>query len=247
MRSPRATVVVGLTSAALLVTGCGQSDSPTATSGVSAPAATGAANEPEASRSPEPTPVPPDIIADGVTLRAGADGTLPVKVRWVQAFSAPEWIAVDGDVVYVADEVLSAIRLSDGAVQWEAGGDSSGNGLAADGGVRIGRDGPNRIRVWAPWNYDLTVNENSGRVLRHRRIAGGRKPPELTVFRISRPTRFRVNVWDPERVVARWPGGRVAWRIIIHEPWYPIGPAIEIPGGLVLLISSGHLVALDYL
>lgn len=186
----------------------------------------------------------PVNIAHGVTLRPGVGGRLPVTVRWVQALSAPEAFAVERDVVYAADEVAWAFRLADGSVKWEARAPSD-EGLAASGGVVIGLDGSRRVRIWAPFEYDLIADRNTGRLVALRAANGRTVPAGMKVLPAPAPTRYRVTA-GLQRVVARRPDGAVAWSINIDEPWFDGSPAVAVPGGLVLLTSSGHLVALDY-
>lgn len=185
-------------------------------------------------------------LPQGVTLLAAPGQALPVRVRWVQTLSLPEQIAVDGGVVYAVDYALWAFRLSTGTLLWETQ-DPSLNGLSADGGVEIGLTAQQHVRVWAPYNYDLTADRQTGELIKLRRRDVPTSHRGMTVFPAPPPGRFRVNAWNPARIVARWPDGRVAWRIVVAEPIVDNGPAIAVPGGLVLKTSSGHLVVLDYI
>ena len=198
---------------------------------------------------PSPTPSRPDEpvrIADGVSLEPGADGTLPVSVRWVQELAVTEAIAVDGNVVYAADEVIKAFRITDGEPLWEVG-DPEGYMLETNGGVSIGPDGSDRVRVFAPWNYDLVADRRTGRLIRLGLTPGGDPPPNLRPFPAPAPALYDVDVDDAvDQITARRPDGAVAWRITIDGPMFDHAPAIRIPGGLVLATGSGHLVALDY-
>jgi len=186
----------------------------------------------------------PVTIADGVTLEPGDDGRLPVAVRWARALTAPEAFAVDGDVVYAADEVLWAFRLSDGSVKWEAE-DSEGEGLGGSGAVVIGLNGPDQVRAWAPWEYDFTVDRQTGSVISHEIAEGEDTPTGMTIFPAPSPSRFRVEM-GLEEIVAHTDNGDIAWRIVVADPQFDEQPAVEVPGGLALTTSSGHLVVLDY-
>jgi hypothetical protein len=193
-------------------------------------------------RTPSAAPGEPVTIAPGVTLRPGVDATLPVSVRWVRQLSAPETIAVQGDTVYAADVAFSAFDLADGTLRWRAV-EPSGEGFDADGGVLIGSQGTDQVRVWAPFNYDLTVDGASGHIDRLRR--GGEVSPQgFLPFAAPRSTAYRLH-HDLTGVVARSPGGEVAWRISVDSPEYDETRPIAVPGGMVLLLSSGDLVALD--
>ncbi|WP_460715184.1 PQQ-binding-like beta-propeller repeat protein [Nocardioides dilutus] len=193
---------------------------------------------------PSPSPSEPFVIAGGVTLEPGSDGNLPVSVRWLRSFYALEHIATDGAVVYVSDEVVAALDASTGNYLWEAS-DPRGDCLCADGGVVIGTQGPDRLRVWAPYNYDLTVDRGTGEIVRLTHRAGGDKPADLKRMKGSRPEEYAINV-KGNGVVARTSDGRVAWRILVDEPWFHPGPALALPGGLVVQLASGHVLALDY-
>ncbi len=184
-------------------------------------------------------------IAPGVRLEPGSDGVLPVRVRWVRRLYAPEQIAVDRGVVYAADERFKAFRLSTGSMLWQVG-DPSHNGLHADGGVEIGRARPNRVRAWAPYNFDLVANRSTGRLVRLRLRAGGDQPRGLHAFAAPPSSRFKVSVPRAGQMVAQSEDGSLAWRIIVVRPWFSAVPPIEVPGGMVLLTGSGHLVRLDY-
>lgn len=123
-------------------------------------------------------------------------------------------------------------------------GDPTGNGLTADGGVVIGLDGPGHVRVWAPYDYDLTVGRNTGRLTDLRLVAGGRMPAGLRPLD-GPPPKYRLGPY-PERTVARDRAGAVAWKILVREPWIQTVGPIAVPGGMALVTSSGHLVVLDY-
>ncbi|MEJ7765184.1 MAG: hypothetical protein WKF86_06785 [Acidimicrobiales bacterium] len=101
--------------------------------------------------------------ADGLRLLPGDDGTLPVRVRWVEVSDGPEAIAVDGSRLYVMASELTAYNLKDGSVAWVY--EDKGEGIGADGGVVIGLDGPDVVRVIAPYNYDIRVDRRTGRLL----------------------------------------------------------------------------------
>jgi hypothetical protein len=180
-------------------------------------------------------------IAPGVTLLPGADGTLPVTVRWVRRLNSPEQVAVDGDTVYAADVAFDAYDVADGTLSWRVF-EPSGEGFDADGAVEIGTPGPDRVEVWAPWNYDLTVARQTGEIVRLQAEPVRGLP--LRPLPAPRPTAFRVDAGLPD-VVARYPGGAVAWRISVEHPTVdPIAP-IAVPGGLLVVAASGDLVALD--
>jgi hypothetical protein len=204
---------------------------------------------------PVVTPPPPDdglstpsaapneqvSIGPGVTLHPGDDGRLPVSVRWVRRLDAPETIAVEDGTVYVADVADDAFNVADGTLRWQVL-EPTGEGFDSDGGVEIGTQGPDRLEVWAPFNYDLLVDKRTGDVVR---LAG--EPEQGTRLRklpAPRQTAFRVRMGLPD-VVATYPDGRVAWRITVDEPMYEQVRPIAVPGGMVLLLSSGDLVALD--
>jgi hypothetical protein len=190
---------------------------------------------------PSAEPDQPVSIGPGVTLEAGDDGNLPVSVRWVRHLDAPETIAVEGDTVYVADVSDDAFDVADGTLRWRVV-EPSGEGFDSDGGVQIGTQGPGRLEVWAPWNYDLVVDKRTGDVVR---LAGEpEKGTRLRRLPAPRQTAFRVRMGLPD-VVATYPGGGVAWRITVEEPTYEQVRPIAVPGGMVLLLSSGDLVALD--
>jgi hypothetical protein len=126
-----------------------------------------------------------------------------------------------------------AFRLSDGAELWEAAVPSL-EGLAGSGEVEIGNQGP-----------DLIVDRKSGDLAKLDHTAGDKLPKGMRRFPAPRPTRYLVQA-GLKRTVARKMDGSVAWRITVETPMFdPVQP-IEVPGGMVLLTSSGHLVALDY-
>lgn len=183
-------------------------------------------------------------IADGVTLVPGPGGRLPVKVRWVKEMAAAEGLAVDGGRLLVADEVAVALRLNDGVEVWRVG-DPSRNGLEADGSVVIGLDGRDHLRMWSPYNYDLTVDRASGRLISLRAVGGSDLPTDIRPFASPTPA-YRLGP-DPGRVVARDASGMVAFEIRVREPSFETVGPVSVPGGMALVTSSGHLVVLDYL
>ncbi|MBO9521141.1 MAG: PQQ-binding-like beta-propeller repeat protein [Nocardioidaceae bacterium] len=198
------------------------------------------------------TPAPPDPNADveiatGVTLHPGEDGTLPVTVRWKREIAVPEAMAVDGDRVYVADEVPRAFALDDGTLIWETRmpGDE---GFGSDGGTVIGLEGPHRLRFWAPYNSDVVVDRETGRFI-SARLADGRDVPRgMHPFPTPVPPQYDfgpLDQLDPEQLTARDRSGRVAWRITVQHPQFQYLRPTGIPGGLLVAVTSGHLVRLD--
>jgi hypothetical protein len=199
---------------AALLSGCGDvGDGQTSgASGTPTPAILGGApSEPERDAAEQ--------IAYGLVLRPGADGRTPVRVGWLQPLSAPEAFAVDDRRIYVFDDTARACRLRDGASAWETALPGR-NGLRADGGVVIGRDGPDVVRMWAPYNDDVSVDRRTGWLLSRKYPLDGDVPTSLSPFPAPAPQRYRVETWDPATVVARTRQGRVAWRITGDEPWF---------------------------
>lgn len=147
------------------------------------------------------------------------------------------------EAITTAIEFIFAFRLSDGAELWAAG--DSVEGLHADGGVVIGLDGRHRVRVYAPWKYDIVADTRTGATVALHLPEGMDAPSEMAIFPALRPTRYRVAS-HLHKVVARRADGRVAWRITIATPQFGMHPAVAVPGGLLVLTSSGHLVALDF-
>ena len=179
-------------------------------------------------------------VADGLELLPGDDGHLPVAVRWVIEAETPEAIAVDGDTLYVAGFTVAAYDLADGSLRWEC---EDEDGLEASGGVVIGTDGPDVIRVFAPWEFDVRIDRRDGRLL-SRGPAGGSLPADFARLPSSRPTAFRVNA-DLEETTAYWPDGRVAWRLTVASPAVDPAEALDADGAIVCVTSSQHVVVLD--
>lgn len=177
-------------------------------------------------------------VADGLELLPGDDGQLPVTVRWVVGADTPEAVAVDGDTLYVAGFTLAAYDMSDGSPRWEYD-----DGLEASGGVRIGTDGPDVIRVFAPWEFDVRVDRRDGTFI-SRDSAGGALPADFVPFPASKPTAFRI-IDDLEETTAYWPDGRVAWRLTVEDPAVDPAGALDAGGAIVCMTSSQHVVVLD--
>jgi hypothetical protein len=182
-------------------------------------------------------------IANGLELLPGDDGTLPARVRWAVAIDTIEAVAVDGSVVYVAAGALTALRLADGAVVWEAK-HPEGYALEASGDVVIGLDDAGMVRVFAPWEYDLRVERATGRLVSMGE-ADGDVPTDLVPFPQPPPTRVRVEP-DFEETVAYWPDGRVAWRLLVARPLMEPQIPIEADETILCATASGHLVALEH-
>jgi outer membrane protein assembly factor BamB len=179
-------------------------------------------------------------VADGLELLPGDDGELPVSVRWVVSTETPEAVAVAGDTLYVAGFTLAAYDMADGSLRWEYGDDE---GMEASGGVRIGADGPDVIRVFAPWEFDVRVGRHDGALV-SRGSAGGGPPADFVSLAAPPPTTFRV-VADLEETTAYWPDGRVAWRLRVESPAVDPAGVLETDGVIVCVTSSEHVVALD--
>jgi hypothetical protein len=191
---------------------------------------------------PSAAPNEPVGIAPGITLWPGDDGSLPVTVRWVRHLHGPEAIAADGNTAYAADIAFEAFDLADGSLRWRTL-EPTGEGFDADGGVLIGTQGADQVRVWAPFDYDLTVGRETGEIA-DLAPGGARSPIGFTPFPAPRPLEMRVRAGS-RRVVARDRDGRVLWQIAMGQPEFPPVPPIAVPGGMIVLLSSGDLVALD--
>jgi len=192
-----------------------------------------------------PPELPTEVsLAPGLTLFAGENGNLPVTLRWIQPLFSPEAFAVDGDVVYAADEVaLHAFRLTDGIEAWQATNPVPEEGLFSDGGVRLGLADTDTIRLWAPFHFHLKVDRDTGEVRSFSYRARSRAP-RIQRFPAPRPNYYRIQN-GLRRIVARAPNGEVAWHLTIDRPEYDPKAAVAVPGGLVLVAPSGHLIVLD--
>jgi hypothetical protein len=154
-------------------------------------------------------------IAEGLGLLPGADGVLPVQVRWLALVGTTTALSVDGDRIYVASDALTAFRLADGSVAWEAE-HPEGWALEDSGEVVIWLDSPGVVRVFAPWEYDLRVERATGRRIGFRESVGGDVPAELVSFPAPLPTQFRIETEaDLRETIAFWPDGQVPWRLVV--------------------------------
>lgn len=191
-------------------------------------------------------------IADGVTLEAGENGTLPVRVAWVREAPYLETTATDGADVFVIGEVVEAIRARDGRVQWVLDPYRSDDpwieewGLGASGGVQVGlADDGAVVRVFAPWEFDIELDRTTGRVLRSGPADGGDVPKsrfeQLPPFA---PRSYRIDQSVIGTVDARLASGEQAFRIREQSPQYDPAPPMEVGGLIVLTLSSGYVVAL---
>jgi outer membrane protein assembly factor BamB len=182
-------------------------------------------------------------IAEGLELRPGAEGALPIRVRWVRLVGNIAAVAIDGDRIYVASGTLTAFSLADGSVTWEAE-HPEGYALHDSGVVVIGLDGPGVVRAFAPSEYDLRVERATGRRISYREVVVGDAPAALVALPTPQPTCFRIEA-DLRETVAFWPDGRVAWRLVVEGPFIDALPPIDANGAIVCATSSCHLVVLD--
>lgn len=179
-------------------------------------------------------------IADGLQLLPGEDGVLPVRPRWVAFRDTPEALAVSEGVVYVAGSEVTAFDLRHGSIAWECHGEDA---FEASGGVEIGLDGPDVLRVVAPSEYDLRVDRRTGQLLSSNPSIEMRSAPFMAIP-APRPSRVRVTM-DLREIVARWPDGRVAWRLESESPFVrELGP-VQAADAIVLVTSGQHVVVLD--
>ncbi|MGH9280103.1 MAG: hypothetical protein ACRD12_18640 [Acidimicrobiales bacterium] len=178
-------------------------------------------------------------IGDGLHLLPGEDGEIPVRARWVAQGETPEAIAVDGNVVYSADIVIRAFDLADGTVLWVCEGEDA---FEASGGVVIGREGPDVIRVFAPFEYDARIDRATGRLITLDSAPAA--AVGFTPFPAPASNRFQIEP-DLEETVAYWPDGRVAWRLVVDSPFVDPQPPIEVEGVIVYSASGGQIVVLD--
>lgn len=240
-------LLVFMTSILAIAAGCAhQSDDPAArpTASLSGPAKDPSEAPPARSAARD---VPIDV-SEGVILRPGVDGRLPVTVRWTYQGAAPETFAVDRrrKLLYLDDELATALDLRNGSIVWKVGSPPHsvlGGGLASDGGDVIGPSGQGRVRFFAPYNFDLTIDPQTGTRTAFR-YAPGAVSDGLRSFPRPRPRDPSVKV-ALDRVVARSSDGRVAWRIDVREPMFGEARPIAVPGGVALLLSTGRVVVLD--
>lgn len=201
---------------------------------------------------PRPSSVRDDAVTlgPGVTLRPGEDGRLPVTVRWTYEGGAPETFAVDQarGVLYLDDEYATALDLADGRILWQVGSPPSSSlegGLASDGGDVIGITDRGDVRFFAPYNFDLSVDPETGTRTRFRDVAGD-VPAGLRPF--PRPSTLDPHVdVGLHQVVARGPDGRVVWSIDVGKAMYSESEAIAIPGGAAFVLATGLVVVLDHI
>ena len=179
-------------------------------------------------------------IADGLKLLPGEDGVLPVRPRWVAVRDTPEAFAVSDGVVYVAGSELTAFNLRDGSIAWECQGEHP---FEASGGVVIGLDGPDFLRVVAPFEYDLRVDRRTGRLLSLHSPSEVRSAP-IVALPAPRPSRVRVTMGLRE-IVARWLDGSVAWRLDVESPFVDGLSPVQADDAIVLVTSGQHVVVLD--
>ena len=182
-------------------------------------------------------------IGDDLDLLPGAGDELPVRVRWVTLVGRIAAVAVDGERLYVAGGALTAFALADGSVVWEVE-HPAGFALHDSGGVVLGLDGPQVVRAFAPWEYELRVERATGRRISYRELVGGVLPADLVALPTPPPTRFRIEAGLRE-TVAFWPDGQVAWQLVVEGAFIDALPPIEANGAIICATSSCHLVVLD--
>lgn len=180
-------------------------------------------------------------MGKGLKLLRGEDRTLPVRIRWVVRTDTPEAVAVDGDFIYVAGSEFIALRLSDGSVAWRWEEDYA---FEASGDVQIGPDGADALRVFAPSEYDLRVDRQTGSLISIARSVGMLAPAGFSPFPAPPPTRFRIETGLKE-TIAYWPDGRVAWRLVVKHPFVDEQLPIDADGSIVYVTSGQHVVVLD--
>ena len=152
---------------------------------------------------------------------------------------APEAFAVDGDPVDVAASELMAFSLDDGSVVWRGQGDE--RSLEADGCMVIAPDGPDAVRVFAPWNFDLRAHRRTGALLSiDDEVEEDHPNPSPSQV----PTRVRVEM-GLEEIVGRWPDGRVAWRLVVEHPFVDEREAVQAGDAIVLVTSGQHVVVVE--
>ncbi|HET7489987.1 MAG TPA: hypothetical protein VFJ85_18825 [Acidimicrobiales bacterium] len=184
----------------------------------------------------------PGEIAPGLKLVPGDDGHLPVKVRWVKAVDTAEAMAVIDGTLYVAGALISALDLRDGSELWQA--DNQGNGFDSDGGVRIGSDGPDVLRVFAPFNYDIRLARRTGRQLSFAHSAPGSPDPPLVDLTSGPPASFRV-VPGLDETVAYRDDGSTAWKLLSSSPFVDPLPAASVGETVIVATSDQYVVVLD--
>lgn len=130
-----------------------------------------------------------------------------------------------------------------------------------DGPVEIGAFGEG-LRVWVPSGTDLLVSRN-GKLQATLRGPLDALPPGMTLFPVSKPDAYQFvvqqayeltadsktfqGVEPPQKVEAHLADGSIAFRVENRDPMFEYKPAIAVPGGFVMVFSSGDVVCFEYL
>ena len=143
----------------------------------------------------------------------------PVRapVLWSRPIDGIEAVTAADGTVFVAGWTFAAYDLATGEPVWEDVGDGD-HAFEASGGVEI-EVSPGTVRVFAPFEYLVTLDRSTGRVLElDRRV--GEEPPASFV-----PTTLEVSgLYDVEfqfdEVIGRDNDGSVVWRTRTGPPEY---------------------------
>ncbi len=190
------------------------------------------------------------MIASGITLEPGEDGTLPVRVKWFAEVDLMESIASDGDRVYMVGSEIAARDLDNGDELWNADPPDDWVGWGSDGGgVEIGRDATDDIIVFVPYEYSVAVDPENGDVVQFdpnvdETMRGFHKlsataPADYTFARTDS------GEYDDSHPVAYNADRTRAWSIAIDEPAFATDPPFEVDGTIIVPLTSGHVVALE--
>lgn len=191
------------------------------------------------------TPLHPGV---GITLLPGADGKLPVTVRWAVELEIVEAIAVDDDRLYATHETLEAFDLRSGLSMWTVENPDM-NAWMSDGGDVIGRDRQGNVWAHSPWNSAWIVDAENGTALTYRapKSDGGAEPGAGFEPFDAEPVTGVVLEAEQLRSDVTTPEGKVLFSIVEDEGIGYMGPLQPIVAGegIALVTGTGLLLVLD--
>lgn len=179
-------------------------------------------------------------LADGLWLERPDDTDL-VEVLWLMS-DAVEAVAADGDALYIVGDSVHAIGVVDGGLRWRYDG-HDGSPLHASGGVTVTSPSDGRLQVFAPFEYLLQLDAETGDELGWREATDASEIPVESPLPDFPLRDFGVSTDDRTVRIESDDGVHLA-TLTVSEPSYDPLPPMQIDDVLVLSLASGHVLGI---
>jgi hypothetical protein len=165
-----------------------------------------------------------------------------IEVIWA-VDDALEAVASDGATAYVVGEAVTAVGVADGHLVWRYDG-HDGTPLHSSGGVTISTSAGGSLQVFAPFEYVVQLDRETGVEVSWHDGPDAAQPPvgsPLPDFPLRDCT---VDSSDLRSVRIETNEGAHLATLIVAQPSFDLLSSMQINDVLVVSLASGHVLAL---